>query len=61
MKKLFRLSETGKKTIFIEDQKVKRKKRNLNGNIDVSVFADRDEMLVVFVSLDKTEVSLGLS
>ena len=50
MKKLFRLSETGKKTIFIEDQKVKRKKRNLNGNIDVSVFADRDEMLLVFVS-----------
>ena len=28
MKKLSRLSETGKKTIFIKDQKVKRKKRN---------------------------------
>ena len=27
MKKLWRLSETEKKTIFIEDQKVKRKKR----------------------------------
>ena len=30
-------------------------------DIDVSVLADRDEMLLVFVSADKTEVNLGLS
>ena len=69
MKKLLRLSETGKKTIFIKDQKSKRKKRNFYilrrlfwlETIDVSVLADGDEMLLVFVSLDKTEVSLRLS
>ena len=30
-------------------------------DIDVSVLADGDEILLVFVSEDKTEVNLGLS